>query len=276
MLIDADKVSALLQLSLDGSFTLAAKNLAMTQPALSKKISRLEDELEISLVVRGQKKVTLTDAGIELIRYHKLKRDLDLELVEKLSLKEGQSSVGGSIDIAAYSSVARSVVLPQLAHLSQQFSRLRLNMIVREVYELEQTLTSGEVSFVVSPHPIVSNGVIHKKIGLEKNVLIYPNQEHFPDVYLDHDTSDQTTINFFRQHGKSFHGRRSFFSDVYAIIDAVSYGFGKAVVSEHLVQDRKDILVDSNFSPMVSEIYLSYYERSYYPKVQEAVIESFY
>lgn len=46
-----------------GSFNRAAANLHLTQPALSRQVKDLEDELGVPLFVRGKNAVTLTDAG---------------------------------------------------------------------------------------------------------------------------------------------------------------------------------------------------------------------
>src|SRR5258708_21905711 len=46
-----------------GSFNQAAHNLHLTQPALSRQVKDLEDELGVPLLVRGTNLVTLTDAG---------------------------------------------------------------------------------------------------------------------------------------------------------------------------------------------------------------------
>lgn len=46
-----------------GSFNRAAQTLHLTQPALSRQVKDLEDELRVRLLVRGKNAVTLTDAG---------------------------------------------------------------------------------------------------------------------------------------------------------------------------------------------------------------------
>ena len=46
-----------------GSFNRAANSLHLTQPALSRQVKDLEDELGVRLFVRGKNAVTLTDAG---------------------------------------------------------------------------------------------------------------------------------------------------------------------------------------------------------------------
>src|SRR6266404_850892 len=46
-----------------GSFNRAAEILHLTQPALSRQVKDLEEELGVPLLVRGQNKVELTEAG---------------------------------------------------------------------------------------------------------------------------------------------------------------------------------------------------------------------
>lgn len=46
-----------------GTISGAARVLHMTQPPLSYQMKMLEEELQVSLFLRGTKKITLTDAG---------------------------------------------------------------------------------------------------------------------------------------------------------------------------------------------------------------------
>uniref|UniRef100_UPI00356A2093 hypothetical protein n=1 Tax=Halobacteriovorax sp. TaxID=2020862 RepID=UPI00356A2093 len=68
--------------------------------------------------------------------------------------------------------------------------------------------------------------------------------------------------------------KRNFFADIYAIIDAVGFGYGQAVVSKHLVKKNKLIKEKKYNKKMISPIFLSYYHRSYIPKVHSKVIEA--
>ena len=47
----------------EGSISGAARALHMTQPPLSYQMKMLEEELQVSLFLRGTKKITLTEAG---------------------------------------------------------------------------------------------------------------------------------------------------------------------------------------------------------------------
>lgn len=78
------------------SITKAAEALRMTQPPLSRQLKELEEELGKTLLIRGSKKVTLTEDGV-LLR----KRAQELvELMEKT--KAELSSSGETINGDVY------------------------------------------------------------------------------------------------------------------------------------------------------------------------------
>ena len=49
------------------NITRAAESLHITQPSLSKQLMELEEELGKQLLVRGKRKLTLTDDGVLLL-----------------------------------------------------------------------------------------------------------------------------------------------------------------------------------------------------------------
>lgn len=272
MNIDSDKIEALYELSLNKTFSKAADILGISQPALSKKIARLEDELESSLVIRNSKGITLTQAGIEIVKYHQQKRELDIELLNKLSLGSGSQLIG-EINIATHSSVGRSVVLPCLSTLMSDFKELKINFLIKEARDLEDSLLSGEVNFVVSNFQINRENVLNDKLGEEENVHIVPSSKKYSEFYLDHDKYDQTTISFLKHQGKSVDIKRNYFDEIYGIIDAVSLGLGQAIVSKHLIEGVSTVKVKKYKKKMISPLYLSYYDRTYFPLIHTKVID---
>lgn len=81
-----------------GSFTRAAENLYITQPALSRIVKSLEEELGVELFIRARKKLILTKAG-KIVYDHALKlQDQFTELKEELDAyvtqREGHIRIG--------------------------------------------------------------------------------------------------------------------------------------------------------------------------------------
>lgn len=63
---DLKQLRAFLEVAKEKSFRKAAENLFISQPAISRKISQLEDALNCQLFIRENNTITLTPAGEEL------------------------------------------------------------------------------------------------------------------------------------------------------------------------------------------------------------------
>ena len=70
----------------EGSFSRVAEKLALTNSVVSKRIARLEDSLNVQLLYRTTRKLSLTDAGRTL--YNKAK-------IARLALQEAEDAVTG-------------------------------------------------------------------------------------------------------------------------------------------------------------------------------------
>src|SRR3954449_11451782 len=78
-------------------FRKASERLFLSQPALSKKIQRLEEKLKGALFVRSPRRVVLTDAGKSFLpKATKLLQDAEDALRETRSAMEGR---GGTLRI---------------------------------------------------------------------------------------------------------------------------------------------------------------------------------
>lgn len=87
-----------LEVTRSGSFTHAAEKLYITQPAISRIIKSLEDELGVLLFIRSRKKLVLTDAGSVLYEhaqfFDKQFQRLQTELESLITLKKGHIRIG--------------------------------------------------------------------------------------------------------------------------------------------------------------------------------------
>ena len=92
------------------SFSAAAEELYLTQPAISRQIKSLEDELGAPLFVRGTRKVDLTGAGVQLLRGV-------LPLLQRLdtTVRQIRSARGRRhVSVATFASFASLWLLPRL------------------------------------------------------------------------------------------------------------------------------------------------------------------
>ena len=76
--MDIQNIRAFLAVAETGSFSRAAEKLFITQPAISKRISTLEESLDCQLFDRLGKTIQLTQAGEALIpSYQKILTEID-------------------------------------------------------------------------------------------------------------------------------------------------------------------------------------------------------
>lgn len=278
MSIPAHQLDAFHAIAETGRFSLAAKRLGVTQPALSQRMQQLEGELKRRLLVRGASGIALTDAGVRLLRYCQAKRALESEMLGDLAVDHDASSgarLAGTVRIAAFSSVARSCVLPALAELSRANPELEVAIAVREMRELEALLEQGSSEIVILDHVVARPDVDHVVLGSEELVLVESRRHRERDeVYLDHDLDDETTRRYLARNGvKRRYLRRSFVDDIYGVLDGAALGIGRAIVPKHLLASggSSDLRVVPGMKPTRSPVVMHFFHQPRYTRAEEAV-----
>lgn len=252
------------------NMTEAAKVLGITQSALSQRISALENDLETALFIREGKTLKLTEAGQQLFLYCQNHKNVEDEFLS--SFRASSDELAGVIRIASYSSILRSKIIPKLAPFLRAHPKVSVEFSTHEMSDLFDVLKSNKADLIISDFELNKRGVVETVIGSEEYVLIessrYKDKSH---VYLDHDAGDTITEAFFQvqSHSPTTY-QRSFLGDVYAILDGVELGIGRAVMSKHLITDRK-VKVVTGYKKFTRPIVLQHYERPFYPQLFKEV-----
>lgn len=115
--MDTNTLHAFLAVAESGSFSLAAEQLFLTQPAISKRIAALEEELAVKLFVRLSRRVLLTEAGRTLLP--KARQIMD-EMAESRRLIANLSEeVRGTLQLAT----SHHIGLHRLPDILRDYSR---------------------------------------------------------------------------------------------------------------------------------------------------------
>ena len=146
-MLDVKRLRVLREVVAQGSFSAAAEALAYTQSAVSQQIAALEREAGTRLVERSSRGVTPTEAGRALVAHADavLARlaDAELELDAIAGLRAGR------VRIAAFQSVAGSIMPIAIARYRERYPGVELQLIPAEPPEGLQLLRSGEVDVVM-------------------------------------------------------------------------------------------------------------------------------
>lgn len=139
------------------SFSKAAEELFISQPAVTKHIKEMESALNLALFERKGNRVYLTKAG--KLAYDHLKnirllyRDMEFEL-ERLN-----DSFKGTLRIGASSTISQYLIPKMLAAFYKRYPEIELFLFNGNSFEMEQKLLANEIDMA-----LVENEASHSDI----------------------------------------------------------------------------------------------------------------
>jgi DNA-binding transcriptional LysR family regulator len=125
------------------SFTKAAAELFITQPAVTKHIRELEGRYSARLFERNGNRVNLTPAGDLLLAHaekvEQLYRDVEFEINALSERKQGLLRLGASTTVSQY------VVAPLLARFRTKFPDVQLSLDTANTEQIERALLAKDI-----------------------------------------------------------------------------------------------------------------------------------
>jgi DNA-binding transcriptional LysR family regulator len=132
------------------SYTAAAKSLHLTQPAVSMQVRLLEQAAGLPLLEQMGRRVHLTDAGRELLRYAAGISDLLREAEDAMNALQGVG--GGELSIAV-TSTAKYFAPRLLAEFRRRHPDARLRLAVSNREAVVRELTNNTVDLAIMGRP---------------------------------------------------------------------------------------------------------------------------
>lgn len=111
--MDLDAIAVFVRVVESGSFSAAARRLAMPKATVSAKVARLEKQLGVSLIQRTTRKLRVTEAGAQYFR-HCVEAIRQVELAEA-ALQSTSGKPSGLLKVTAPVDVGHTV-LPRIVH----------------------------------------------------------------------------------------------------------------------------------------------------------------
>lgn len=128
------------------NMTRAAQKLLVSQPALSRQIADLEDELGVKLFNRQPRHLTLTPAGQYL--YEQTKEILTLVSKTKSNL-QSSAVISGDLTIAAGESFAMQRLMNIVSNIIRDYPTVKIHILSGDYEFAERRLDTGAVDFAV-------------------------------------------------------------------------------------------------------------------------------
>jgi DNA-binding transcriptional LysR family regulator len=147
MSLNHRELSVFLAIARSGSINAASKVMGMTQPALSRSLKRLEDQLDANLFTRHASGMTLTPFGEALRRHAELVEFESNRVVEELKMLGGAGT--GSVRVGLVPSVVGSLFQSALPHVYRASPKMQIRLVEGSGDRMIEAVARGEVDFAV-------------------------------------------------------------------------------------------------------------------------------
>lgn len=231
-----------------GSYSRAAGELLLSQPAVSAQVRELERTLDATFFERVGRTIVLTEAGRELLPY--AERICTLTDEARLAMQELDGLKRGRIAIAAVSTAGAYVLPSLLGAFQRQYPGITINLEVTNRALARDRLVHNEVDLVVMgrppeevPHvaePFLSDEIVvvvapSHPLAAARRI---PVDRLAQEVFIAREVGSGTRLNadeFFRQQGITPRVGLEL-GDNSAVKEAAAAGLGIALLSRHVLR----------------------------------------
>lgn len=145
--MDTQNLRAFALVARTGSFSAAAEKLHLTQPAVSKRIAILEQQLGTGLFDRIGRHVGLTEAGRALLPHAEL-IEQQLYMAEQ-SVRDLSGAVGGALRMATSHHIGLHRLPPVLSQFSRAFSEVHIDIDFMDSEQAYDLIMQGKIELAV-------------------------------------------------------------------------------------------------------------------------------
>ncbi len=183
--MDTEALRSFITIAEIGSFSLAAEQLYVTQPAISKRIATLENELGNKLFDRIGRNISLTESGAKLLpRAQRIIREIE---DSKREIRDLSGEVSGKLSIAISHHIGLHRLPPVLKQYSQHYPDVSLDIKFTDSETAHEQVLHGQLELaVVTLAPKINAKLTAREIWLDPLSFV---------VACDHPLLKQTPIN---------------------------------------------------------------------------------
>jgi LysR family nitrogen assimilation transcriptional regulator len=153
-----------------GSITRASAHLHVAQPALTRHVQRLEDELGVTLFTRANRGVRLTEGGQKLLESaQRILRDVERTGDE---IRAHKAHPSGKIVLAVTPTLCPVVVPELFARMRRHYPMIELKVVHAGMVRLEEFLVDGRVDLALLSELSKSRLILSARLAAEEMVLV--------------------------------------------------------------------------------------------------------
>ena len=271
-----------------GNISKAAKELYISQPAISKAISKLEDSLGLSQLTRSSRGVQLTSEG-EILFEHAREAFDALDRGEQ-ELKRIQEFDIGHLRIGVSNTLCKYILLPYLKTFIDQYPHMKVTIESQATAQTLARLEQQKIDLGLVAEPSVRKDLSFIPVmDIQDTFVTTPN--YLENLYLREGRSASLfetcnimlldTSNMTRHHVDEYMGENNIYphqilevTTMDLLIEFAKIGLGIACVIKELVQKELDsgLLVEI---PLDTSIHRRTIGFAYHPANQAMALKTF-
>ena len=153
-----------------GNISTASKNLFISQPAISKSISKLEQSLNVTLFNRNSRGVTLTEEGAVL--YDHIKTAFDAIDSGEEQLKRMNELGIGHLRIGVSTTLCKFLLLPYLKNFIKKHPHIKITIECQSSNHTLRLLGQGKIDVGLIGKPEQLNSIDFHSLGEIQDIFV--------------------------------------------------------------------------------------------------------
>jgi len=259
------------QVGLYKNITRAAKELYISQPAVTQHLRKLEDELGYKLFYRTRQGVEFTKEGEELFNNIKY----SMECLENIKVGSNEDNQVKRISIGGSHSILMALIVPVLEKIKTEFEKYNIKLLRNSNEPLSNKILNNIIDIGVTTSPkkfeeqieyielkeIEYLLVCGKKLEIDKNKIIkLEDLNQMPLILPEKETSISNELNnLFNRNNIKLNPKYEI-SSFGLTIEAIKSGLGIGIVNRQFakkeLEDGEFIELKTNFEIPKRKIYL--------------------
>ncbi len=230
------------------SMAKAAEKLFISQPAVSYRMTRMEQEFDQVLFLRSNKGVALTSAGLRLYTF----ASLMLQYEEDISsyVRQKGEELSGLVNLGVTSTFLNNFLVPQLQQFCGQYPKIKVTLTVEPSLNLRNMMDTNRLMVAVIRGPHEWNGpsfeIFEEPLEIISSEPITEDMLH-TRPFVSNCLRSPVTLQMEQWINDHFEGalppaaQVQVYGDSRNLVNLVKAGFGWAIISNLRIDARDNL-----------------------------------
>lgn len=252
-----------------GNITKASEILNISQPAVTKQIKNLENQLNTPLFIRSKRGVLLNECGQKI--FLNVKQALTLLEETNTMIKEYTDFNIGTIKIGTSTTFMRKFLLKYLELFHNEYPNITVDIYTDPTKELINKLKNGSIDLVIGKFPHIPDKELNYiELGKTKYIFAFNNKyynlknkkinskelEKYPILLQEYPSNSRGSAEKYFENNSVHINPKMNIASSNLLIDFIIMGYGIGYVTNLYVKDELESgkLHELNITPTPNEI----------------------